>query len=189
MAPDGRATPGPPPAAPAARSGAARAAQRPARGPRWGWLEVFVLSQTFLPALLFVPGLSAVRTPLRIAAYAIAPVAWFFVAWRGRRAAAADSFPARPWLLVATAWLALSVLHPNSYTIVAAAAQAALYIAVLAPAFWAPAALASPRQPGRLMALLFLCNALSSLVGVAQVFRPETFNPPVIPALNNIFQG
>src|SRR3954471_2025811 len=114
MAPDGRATPGPPPAAPAARSGAARAAQRPARGPRWGWLEVFVLSQTFLPALLFVPGMSAVRTPLRIAAYAIAPAAWCFVAWRGRRHAGVDTFPARPWLFFCAGWLLLSIAHPNS---------------------------------------------------------------------------
>src|SRR5437879_43578 len=112
MAPDGPRTLGPPPPA-RGRVPARRAASR---APAWGWLEVFVLSQTFLPALLFVPGLSAARTALRIAAYAIAPVAWFFVA-RGRRLPGADSFPARPWLLAATAWLSLSVLHPNSYSL------------------------------------------------------------------------
>src|SRR4051794_7466685 len=110
MTPDGRSTPGSPrPAPPGARPPVrakvrANARARRAKGPPWGWLEVFVLSQAFLPALLFVPGLSAVRTPLRIAAYAIAPVAWSFIAWRGRRSAGADSFPARPWLLAATAW-------------------------------------------------------------------------------------
>jgi len=39
------------------------------------------------------------------------------------------------------------------------------------------------------MMILLLCNALSSIVGILQVFRPETFNPPVIPAMNNIFGG
>jgi hypothetical protein len=159
------------------------------RPPRWGWLELFVLSQTFLPALLFVPGLSAVRTPVRIASYLIAPAAWLALVLKGRRPAAADTFPARPWLLFCAGWLVLSIAHPNSFTIVAATAQVALYLSVLSPAFWAPLALTSSRQLSRLMALLFLCNALSSLVGVGQVFRPETFNPPVIPALNNIFQG
>src|SRR4051794_22657829 len=97
MAHDGRTTSDRP--SPAARPGAARAARGPAPRLPWGWLEVFVLSQTFLPALLFVPGITAVRTPIRIAAYAIAPVAWFFVARRARRSPGAESFPARPWLL------------------------------------------------------------------------------------------
>jgi hypothetical protein len=148
-----------------------------------------VISQTVLPALLFVPGLTEVRTPIRIAAYAIAPAFWVLIAWQGRRGPGSDTFPARPWLLFCTAWLSLSILHPNSFSLVAAAAQAALYISVLSPAFWAPSALASTAQMRRLIALLFLCNALSAVVGVGQVFRPQVFNPPVIPAMNNIFSG
>ena len=38
--------------------------------PEWGWLEWFAIGQTALPALMFIPGLSAVRTPSRIAAFA-----------------------------------------------------------------------------------------------------------------------
>jgi len=30
------------------------------------------------------------------------------------------------------------------------------------------------------MMILLLCNGLSALVGLGQVFRPGTFNPPVI---------
>ena len=33
-----------------------------------------------------------------------------------------------------------------------------------------------------MLAVLFLCNALSTLMGIGQVFRPNVFNPPVIPA-------
>jgi hypothetical protein len=166
---------------------------KPARRLRmpWGWLEWFVISQTVLPALLFVPGVSDARTPVRIAAYLVAPLAWFMIAWRGgpNGALTGNSFPARPWLLACIAWLLLSIFHPNVYSLLTASAQVALYVAVLSPAFWAARALGEPSQLGRVIVLLFLCNALSAGVGVAQVFRPETFNPPVIKAMGNQFGG
>ena len=161
----------------------------PAKEPGWGWLEWFVLSQTFIPALLFVPGMSPIRTLTRVSAYGVATLAWITLVWAGRRPPGAEAFPARPWLVFCSVWLGLSILHPNSYSLLAASAQAALYITILSPVFWAPLALTSSRQIGRLMALLFLCNALSAFLGIAQVFRPETFNPPVIPLMNNIFNG
>ena len=161
----------------------------PVRRVGWGWLEVVILAGTVLPALLFIPGVSKVRTVTRIASYAIMPVAWFFVARRERVAVGADTFPARPWLWFTAAWLTLSIFHPNAHTLLSASAQAALYITIFCPAFWAGEALDSRRQIGRLLALLFLCNALSSAVGVAQVFRPGTFMPPDMPALRNEFGG
>ncbi|MDR3638978.1 MAG: hypothetical protein P4L84_34550 [Isosphaeraceae bacterium] len=155
----------------------------------WGWLEVVILAGTLLPALLFIPGVSKVRTVTRVASYVIMPVAWWFVARRQRPSIGVDTFPARPWLVFSAVWLALSVFHPNAHTLLAASAQAALYITIFCPAFWAGMALDSRRQIGRLLALLFLCNALSSAVGVAQVFRPGTFMPPDMPALRNEFGG
>jgi hypothetical protein len=148
------------------------------------------MSQTVLPALMFIPGMAAIRTPVRVAAYLVAPLAWVAVAWRGRNdGPGARSFPARPWLMFCTVWLALSILHPGAYSLTTATAQAALYIAILSPAFWAPAALESSRQVPRLMTILFLCTAASAAVGVGQVFLPSVFNPPVIPAMANIFKG
>ena len=161
------------------------------KAPRWGWLEWFVISQTFLPALLFVPGASAIRPIIRIGAYLVAPAAWMMIGYKGGvpGAPSSSTFPARPWLLAVIGWLVLSVFHPNSNSLIAASAQAALYIAVLSPAFWAPRALAEPRQLGRVMAVLFLCNALSAGVGVAQALRPGTFDPPEPPAMKNQFGG
>ena len=99
-----------------------------------------MLSQTVLPALMFIPGLSVVRTPTRIAAYLVAPLALVFIAWRGRgERPGARSFPARPWLVFCTVWLTLSILHPEPYSLPAATAQAVLYLAILSPAFWARA--------------------------------------------------
>jgi len=139
--------------------------------------------------MLFLPGVTPIRTLLRVSAFAIAFVVWGVLATRAKRPPGSTSFPARPWLLFSFVWLGLSILHPNSCTITSAAAQVALYVAVASPAFWAPLAMTSRKQLGRVIALLFLCNALSSLVGVAQVFRPEIFNPPVIPAMNNVYNG
>ena len=68
--------------------------------------------------------------------------------------------------------------HPGSYSLVAASAQVMLYIAVMSPAFWAGSLVETPRQVGRLLAVLFVCNALSTAVGLAQVYRPDMFNPP-----------
>ena len=44
----------------------------------WGFAEFFIISQTALPALLFLPGTQAFRLPIRFAAFAIslAAFAW-----------------------------------------------------------------------------------------------------------------
>jgi hypothetical protein len=66
-----RPSPRPKPGPPSGRKPA-----RPVKGQaariRWGWLEWFIVSQTALPALVFLPGVSAsptVRNVTRIALY------------------------------------------------------------------------------------------------------------------------
>ena len=164
---------------------------KPSKPPRvpWGWLEWLVISQTLLPALLFLPGVAGIRTPIRAAAYLAAPLAWLVIAIKGRAQTLPDTFPSKNWLLFSGAWLVLSIGHPNGYSIPAAAGQAALYLAVMTPAFWAAMALSSSKQISRVMTILFVCNALSSIVGVGQVYRPNIFNPPDIPMLRNKYQG
>lgn len=160
-----------------------------ARLPGWGWLEWFVVSQTLLPALLFLPGIQPARTAIRVAAYVAAPLAWVMVTMRGRPTPGSDTFPARPWLIVSITWLVLSLFHPNIYSTMTSLAQVALHVSIVSPAFWAPRALRSPKQLSRVVTVLFLCNALSATVGILQAFRPQTFNPPVIPAMSNKFNG
>jgi len=150
--------------------------------PAWGWPEWFVVGQTALPALMFIPGLASVRTPARVAAFAVALVTWAAVASKGR-SAKGDRFPARPWLVAVVGWLALEIFHPDGNTATARVAHFALYLSILSPAFWAGPALADRRQVGRLIKILFACNALGAVVGLGQVFRPEIFNPPVIPSV------
>jgi len=44
----------------------------------WGFAEVFIISQTALPALLFLPGSQAFRLPIRTAAFMISLAAFFW---------------------------------------------------------------------------------------------------------------
>jgi hypothetical protein len=166
-------------------------AATPARRPvpkkvPWGWLEWFLIAQTFLPALLFLPGIGKVRVLIRIASFGFALVAWAAIYQSGKALPGAQSFASATWLKFAAGWLLMMVLNPDTNSIVAGLAQAMLYIAVFSPVFWAPSVLATPRQLGRLMAILLLCNGLSALVGLGQVFRPGTFNPPVIPGITSV---
>src|SRR5262249_36599852 len=131
--------------------------------------------------------LSALRIATRVAAFGMALLAWGMI--RLTRPRVAATHPAALWLTVTTAWLALEILNPGTNTLVAGGAQAALYIAVFSPVFWVPAARRPPQQLGRIMAILMVCNGLSALVGIGQVYRPGTFNPPVIPALQDDPEG
>lgn len=168
-------TPFPPGAAPAVRKPA------PARM-RWGWLEWFLLAQTFIPALLFVPGIAPVRVLVRMAAFLLALLAWTVILLSGRARA---GHPARPvlWLKFVAVWLLLMIFNPGSNSIQAAVPHALFYISIFSPVFWVPWVLSGPKQVGRLMAIALACSGLSALVGLGQVFRPATFNPPVIPGV------
>lgn len=170
----------PPPRRPSAKL-VAKPSSKAAPMPPWGWLEWFMVAQTALPALMFVPGLSVVRTPCRIAAFSIALVAWGAIALKGTRPRTGRGFPAIPWLAAVIGWLGLMIFHPDGNTWLSRFGHVALYTAILSPAFWAGMALRDPRQIGRLLKIMFICNALGAAVGLGQVFRPNIFNPPVIP--------
>ena len=164
----------------------AAARPRPPQRVPWTWLERFLVIQSLLPAMLFVPGISAARVVIRIAIF-LAPLAiWFAVIQSGRSKAGSDTYPASFILKLVCGLLGLLIFHWGSPSILAAAAQAMFYIAVFSPALWAPQGLQSPRQINRLMAILLICNGISTILALGQVFRPETFNPPVIPGITGM---
>lgn len=148
------------------------------RLPGWGWLEWTLVVQLALPALLFIPGVSAVRIVTRIAIFAVPLAAWVMLA--GRRQPWTRSFPAALILAVAGGWLLLSIGHPSANSLLSALAQVLLSIAIFSPVFWAPAALKSETQIRRLLAILLIGNAASVLVGIGQFYQPAVFSPPVI---------
>ncbi|HXW03948.1 MAG TPA: hypothetical protein VD833_01845 [Vicinamibacterales bacterium] len=147
----------------------------PRHDPAPGVAEFFVISQTALPALLFLPGTQPYRLPLRVASFAIslALLAW----WLTGSARAGRPHPARTWVLAMLVYVGGMVFHPFTSSALAGAAQLMLYLAVAAPLFWAPSVVRGPDHLARLMALLLVCNGVNASVGVLQVYDPERWMP------------
>lgn len=150
---------------------------------KWGWLEWFLIAQTFIPAMLFLPGIAAIRTPIRVASFGVGLLAWGLIVQRGRMRPGASTFKSNLWLRIVSCWLLLSIFNPSTNSLLAGFAHSLLYISILSPAFWTHSTVITSKQIGRVMVILFLCNGISAMVGLGQVFRPAIFNPPVIPAL------
>jgi hypothetical protein len=133
---------------------------------------------TIFPAMMFIPALGPIRLVTRVGQYSMPLLAWLVLGMRGGRSM--GILPSAAWLAGAIGYMCLMIFHPDTNTLVAGLAEIVLCASVMAPAFWGTEALASPRQVRRLISILLFCNAASALVGLGQVFRPDTFNPPSI---------
>jgi hypothetical protein len=142
---------------------------------QWGIAEFFIISQTAIPALLFLPGTQGIRFYVRVASFAIsmALLAW----WGFGNAKHSKVHPAQTWLLVAIIYLAAMVFHPFTSSTLAGVAQLVLYVSVMAPLFWAPAVVRGPDHLARLMTLLLICNGVNACVGVLQVYDAGRWMP------------
>ena len=140
----------------------------------WGFAEFFVISQTALPALLYLPGTQSFRLGIRFSAFAIslAAFAWFIV-----QPTRPKAHPATKGVVCVMLLMGVMLGHPYTPSIVGGIAHIAVYFAVLAPVFWAPAFVRTPDHFARLMALLLICSGINSLVGVLQVYDPDTWMP------------
>ena len=147
----------------------------PAPPSQWGIAELFIVSQTAIPALLFLPGTQGIRFYVRVASFAIsmALLAW----WGFGNAKHSKVHPAQTWLLVTIIYIAAMVLHPFTSSTLAGIAQLVLYVSVMAPLFWAPAVVRGPDHLARLMTLLLICNGVNACVGVLQVYDPGRWMP------------
>jgi hypothetical protein len=142
----------------------------------WGAPELFVISQTALPAMLYLPGTQAIRLPLRTGAFAIALglLGWWFVTTQGKERA---RHPSVPWVLSVLGMIVLMAFHPQTSSPRGAAASLMLYLCIASPLFWAPSMVRTPTRLRRLVALLLICNGLNSIVGVLQVYDPARWLP------------
>jgi hypothetical protein len=156
-------------------TGVASAVPVPARA-RWGLPEFFVVSQTAIPALLYLPGTQPLRLYIRIASFVIsfATLIW----WATSVARTSRPHPAQPWIFGGMAYVLLMFAHPFTSSTLAGLAQFVLYLSVIAPIFWAGTFVRTPEHLARLLALLLICNGLNALVGVLQVYDPSRWMPP-----------
>src|SRR5438045_9264113 len=102
----------------------------PAHAP-WGFAEVFIISQTALPALLYLPGSQAFRLPIRFSAFAISLAAfgWYQI----ESTSQAPRSAMQPWIAAIMALLAVMLFHPETSSLTAGLPHLPVYIAVLAP--------------------------------------------------------
>jgi len=147
----------------------------PARKVPWGFAELFAISQTALPAILILPGTQAVRLPIRISAFAIslAAFAWYVLTPKAKL----KQSQAQSWVFAIMALLAVMLFHPSTSSLKGGLAHLAVYFAVMAPLFWAPAMVRTPEQLARIMWILLVCAGVNSVVGVLQVYDPDRWLP------------
>lgn len=150
------------------------AAAQTARVP-WGFPEIFVISQTALPALLYLPGSQGFRLTLRASAFAISLAA--FAWWQVQSRARPPAHRAAPWISAVMGLLALMLFNPYTTSLVGGLAHMMVYFAVMSPVFWAPMFVKTPEHLARLLGLLLICSGINSLVGVLQVYDPGRWMP------------
>jgi len=153
----------------------------------WGFVEWFVVAQTAIPALLYLPGFQALRVPIRVGAYATALIGfavWWMTGSRSRRPA--GRHPAEPWLVLVALCLFLMIFHPLTNSPLTGVAQALLYFSVFCSMFWVPAYVSRPHDLVRILGILLVCNGINSLVGVLQVYDPAYWMPA---RLSAAFEG
>jgi hypothetical protein len=147
----------------------------PAQPAKWGFAELFIISQTALPALLLLPGSQAVRLPIRFSAFAISLAAfgWYQI----ESTTQAPRSAMQPWVAAIMSLLAVMLFHPQTSSLTAGVAHMGVYFAVLAPLFWAPEFVKTPEQIARILWILLLCSGANAVVGVLQVYDPGRWLP------------
>lgn len=145
---------------------------RPA-APTARWVEVFLAIQMACQLILLIPQVGPARSLVRMAAFGASFLMLLVLAPRYRR------HPSSWMAIAATAVIGLCVLNPETRTLTAGVAQAALYAAILAPVWWVSGLKVDPHGFRRVLLLLWAFHAASVLVGALQVLFPGALTPPV----------
>jgi hypothetical protein len=155
-------------------AGVVAAARTP--GVAWGFAEAFIVGQTLLPALLYLPGTQGIRLWLRVAPFllSLAALAWWLLREHEERRA----HPASAWIVGVLSLLTIMLFHPLTPSLTGGLAHLAVYFAVIAPVFWAPLLVRTPEQMARILALILICSGVNAAVGVLQVYDPARWMPP-----------
>ena len=141
-----------------------------------GFLEWFAVSQTVLPAILYIPGTQSLRPAIRAGAFLISLVALGYCCIKRRRNRVVRH-PAQRWLRLVLVCLLAMLVHPDTDSLLAGVGQTVLYAAVFCPLFWVPTFVSSRHQLMRILAILLVCNGINSAVGVLQVYDPDRWMP------------
>ena len=146
---------------------------------QWGWAEAFLLLQFLWGAALFVPGVQAYRAYVRALPYlsSLGALVYYY-----RRPAGQAVHPSAKWLIASLGILVLNLLHSTTHS-AAGVAQVIFQLSLVAPVLWMTHAVRSEAKLTRLLWIVFASSALSSVVGLLQVYYPDRFLPPEFSAL------
>ncbi len=122
---------------------------------------------------LLVPGIGPLRLFVRVAAFGVSLVLLAAVRGRGRR------HPAFLPAVLTTGVLLLALASPDTVNVTAGAAQAALYLAVMGPLFWASRLAPDIRAVRQTVLILWVFHTASAALGVLQVYFPGQFQPQI----------
>jgi hypothetical protein len=141
----------------------------------WGFAELFVISQSALPAILIMPGTQGIRLPIRVSSFVLPLLA--FVWYNLNSDLNLRPSRSQSWLFAVMFLLALMLFHPSTPSFVGGLAHVAVYFAVMTPLFWAPAFVRTPEHLARILWILLICSGLNAVVGVLQVYDPNRWLP------------
>jgi hypothetical protein len=143
------------------------AAVRPRRASQL--LEYFVILEIVCQLALLSPTLASFRLVFRTAVFGASLGLLFVLPGQGKL------HPAGKGALFVIVILALSMLNPGINSATSAAAQFALYLAILAPLFWVSRLRIDLAEMRRVIFLLWAFQFVSSIFGVLQVYFPARF--------------
>jgi hypothetical protein len=140
-----------------------------------GWLELFVAVQYCSTAVLLIPGTQPLRIFVRAFPYVLSLAMLYLIgnAHRGGRKLP----PGGMLLTMGLVVLGINLMHPST-DLSAGVAQVVFQLSIAAPLYWASRLKLDRARLDWLLWLMFLSNAASAVLGLLQVYYPDTFMPP-----------
>ncbi|WP_394848552.1 hypothetical protein LZC95_13965 [Pendulispora brunnea] len=132
------------------------------------WLLAVIIVQ-FLCQVALMGSLGSYRAIVRSVAFMASLLCIFAIPKAGLR------HPARSWSFVSLGLVGVQMLNPNTAGALGGLAHWAMYLAVLSPIFWVPRLKIDMDDFKRIILVFWAFYALSSAVGVLQVYFPAQF--------------
>ncbi|MEO7649709.1 MAG: hypothetical protein ABIZ80_04525 [Bryobacteraceae bacterium] len=143
--------------------------------PSGSWTLGFLVFEMLCQLATLSPSLAPLRTPLRISTFGASLLLLVLLPAR------AEPHPAARPAFWAIAILLVSIFHPATNNFISAIAQVAMYLAILAPLFWAARVAMDLRMLRRVFVLIWLFQTASAAVAVLQIAVPGRFEPEIAP--------
>lgn len=146
-------------------------------------VQWFLLFQIACQLTLIFADIGGLRPLLRIASFGASLALLIFVQGCGRRHPA--SSPAVLVLIIAF----ISILHPTTNSFIGGAAQAMLYLSIIAPLFWVSRLSVNLDGLRQVILIIWLFNTASAGLGVLQVLVPGRFQPNMSSVVQSVGKG